>query len=418
MSGSATLSQPYSVFDHYAARLSELDAAVVRTVPPGGNWKALPEDFPSKRIQQIRRGFAEGKGSRSTYYGRLEWDSPAYTLNTYFNRPGNGCFIHPEYDRLITLREGARLQGFPDLYRFRGTLRSRYQQIGNAVPPLLAYYIAALHEPGPLVDVFCGAGGLSLGFEWAGFETLLALDKDDAALQTFSVNRSQRGVAQSIDLASQAGVDRAVEQIRERLGGSKLQIVVGGPPCQGFSTAGKCDLDDPRNQLVQAFVEVVERTRPRVVLMENVPALLWRRSAHVIHQLRERLSQSGYLSTVIVGHAEGYGVPQLRRRLFLLAAEMERDLRWPAPAFEVLNPAYRDLQPASVGAVRSAPNVADAIGDLPETTETRPDDRSTVLRAATSDHQRWARGEIGLNVLLPEPLPSVRPEQLVLADSK
>src|SRR5665648_607474 len=97
------------ILDHVAGRLSELDREVVDAVPPGGNWRDLPSGFGSKRVDQIRESAARGEGSRSTYYGRLRWDRPAYTISTYFSRPGNGCFIHPESPRLITVREAARL---------------------------------------------------------------------------------------------------------------------------------------------------------------------------------------------------------------------------------------------------------------------------------------------------------------------
>ena len=100
--------------NHKAAKLSELDMMIVNSVPPGGNWKNIPLDVPSKRIEQIRDSYAQGKGSRSTYYGRLLPDMPAYTINTYFNRPGNGCHIHYEQDRVLSQREAARLQSFPD----------------------------------------------------------------------------------------------------------------------------------------------------------------------------------------------------------------------------------------------------------------------------------------------------------------
>jgi DNA (cytosine-5)-methyltransferase 1 len=83
------------VTDHVSGSLSELDRLVIDHVPPGGNWRDLPPDFPSKRIEQIRVGASNGGGSRSTYYGRLRADRPAYTINTYMTRPGNGCFIHP-----------------------------------------------------------------------------------------------------------------------------------------------------------------------------------------------------------------------------------------------------------------------------------------------------------------------------------
>src|SRR3989337_428252 len=106
------------ISDHYAARLSKLDLAMVEAIPAGGNWRDIPQTIISQRLKQMRVNSSNGGGSRSTYYGRLQWDRPAYTVSTYFNRPGNGCFIHPSVDRLITVREAARLQSFPDRYHF------------------------------------------------------------------------------------------------------------------------------------------------------------------------------------------------------------------------------------------------------------------------------------------------------------
>ena len=89
---------------------------MVVAIPSGGNWKNIPLDVPSKRVEGIRLS-----GGRTTYYGRLRWDYPAYTIATYFNRPGNGCNIHPDdasanipQHRLISFREAARIQSFPD----------------------------------------------------------------------------------------------------------------------------------------------------------------------------------------------------------------------------------------------------------------------------------------------------------------
>ena len=89
----------HKVDSHTSGTLSDLDRAVVAAVPPGGDWRNLPVDFPSQRVQQIRAGAANGGGSRSTYYGRLREDRPAYTINTFITRPGNGCFIHPIANR-------------------------------------------------------------------------------------------------------------------------------------------------------------------------------------------------------------------------------------------------------------------------------------------------------------------------------
>ena len=100
-------------------------------------------------LTRIRHEAARGGGSRSTYYGRLRWDEPSYTIATYFNRPGNGCTIHPEADRMLTVREAARLQTFPDHVEFSGPARARHAQVGNAVPPLLAAQVARMFRPGP-----------------------------------------------------------------------------------------------------------------------------------------------------------------------------------------------------------------------------------------------------------------------------
>ena len=104
--------------NHMTARLSLLDMRMVNSVPPGGNWKNIPVEIPSKRLEQIRESFRRGEGSRSTYYGRLRPDQPSYTISTYFSRPGNGCHIHYEQDRVLSQREAARLQSFPDSFSF------------------------------------------------------------------------------------------------------------------------------------------------------------------------------------------------------------------------------------------------------------------------------------------------------------
>src|SRR5438105_4499707 len=176
--------------NHYTARLSTLDLETAVCVPPGGNWKNIPVTVPSRRLESIRVSYAAGGGSRSTYYGRLHPDRPSYTINTYFNRPGNGCHLHYDYEggqhRVLSEREAARLQSFPDNFLFSGSHLAVQKQIGNAVPPLLAYHIAkVLPIAGQYVDLFSGAGGLSLGFKWAGWEPIVANDIEPEFLDTY-----------------------------------------------------------------------------------------------------------------------------------------------------------------------------------------------------------------------------------------
>ena len=389
------------VVDHVSGKLSRLDEEVVRAVPPGGNWRDLPENFKSARVRQIRESAKRGEGSRSTYYGRLRWDSPSYTISTYFNRPGNGCFIHPEADRLITIREAARLQTFSDCYRFSGRGRSRYVQVGNAVPPLLAYNIASVLEPGPMVDLFAGAGGLSFGFESAGFSVLASVDSDAAASATYQLNRPSKELVLQRDLSDPFIFAGTIKEIRRRAGQDGIHMVAGGPPCQGFSTAGDLRLYDPRNALVYAFLEAVRVLRPRYALMENVPALSYRRHASVLRDIRRSFHNFSYSTSIMIAHAEAYGVPQLRRRLFLLAARDHGNLPWPQPEYRPSPPSQLRLQPGALD-VQDAPhgfNVADAIGDLPLVAAEDPDIEVEYAKTAVSKLQQWARGYIGLEHL-------------------
>ena len=134
------------IHNHVSASLSDFDMEYVVHIPPGGNWKDIPTSIEDKRLKSIREGYASGKGSRSTYYGRLHPDRPSYTISTYFTRPGNGCNLHYDFDggqhRTISAREAARLQSFPDWFEFVGKEASCFKQIGNAVPPLFAFHLA------------------------------------------------------------------------------------------------------------------------------------------------------------------------------------------------------------------------------------------------------------------------------------
>lgn len=118
--------------------MSDLDKTFVRHIPPGGNYTNIPDEISTKRIM----GF-KASGGRTTTYGRLHPDRPAYTINTYFNRPNVGANYHHREERLITIREALRLQSFPDKFTpFASNQRSIHMQVGNAVPPLLGRAIA------------------------------------------------------------------------------------------------------------------------------------------------------------------------------------------------------------------------------------------------------------------------------------
>jgi DNA (cytosine-5)-methyltransferase 1 len=120
---------------HITPYSSPKDREIISFVKPGGNYMDVPDDVATPRIMNIKR-----TGGRTTTYGRLDPTMPAYTINTHFNRPNVGCNIHYTENRMISLREGLRLQSFPDDFVLTGSSkRSYYIQVGNAVPALLGW---------------------------------------------------------------------------------------------------------------------------------------------------------------------------------------------------------------------------------------------------------------------------------------
>lgn len=118
---------------HVIPYSSKKDLEIIKHVKVGGNYMDVPDAIATKRILNFKK-----TGGRTTTYGRLDPNKPAYTLNTHFNRPNVGCNIHYKYDRLLTIREGLRLQSFPDDFKLvSSNKRNYYLQVGNAVPPLL-----------------------------------------------------------------------------------------------------------------------------------------------------------------------------------------------------------------------------------------------------------------------------------------
>lgn len=119
---------------HFTPYASKKDQELIEHIPPGGNYMDVPDEISTKRILSFKK-----TGGRTTTYGRLSKDNPSYTLNTHFNRLNVGCNIHYEKKRLISLREGLRIQSFSDSFEvLSSNKRNYYVQIGNAVPPLLA----------------------------------------------------------------------------------------------------------------------------------------------------------------------------------------------------------------------------------------------------------------------------------------
>lgn len=354
------------IHNHVNARISDLDMMVAVSVPPGGNWKDVPLDIPLARLDTIRKGYAEGTGSRSTYYGRLRPDRPSYTINTHFTRPGNGCHLHYDFagnqHRTLSLREAARLQSFPDDFVFVGSRASIAKQIGNAVPPLLAFQLArSLGTPGLFVDLFSGCGGLGLGFVWAGWTPVVASDVDSNFLKTHSENITCPVVPG--DIRDSEVVAKILERVKEaRASHPRLPLwVLGGPPCQGFSTAGKRrSMDDERNHLFRDYAAIVEAIHPTGFVFENVMGLLNMQKGEVFQTVHKQLSEVIPFVGDFVVKSENFGVPQRRSRVILIGHRLKRGGPIPPQPITTMEQGLRLLEHLA-----PAVTVEDAIGDLP-----------------------------------------------------
>lgn len=166
------------------------------------------------------------------------------------------------------------------------------------------------------VDLFCGAGGFSRGFLDAGYNVVLGVDYDDAALKTFQMNHGDT-CAMKLDLFDSSNIEKIIQYL-ENTGIKNLDVLVGGPPCQGFSYAGKMEIDDERNFLYLAMVRLTERLKPKAVLLENVLAMVEAHGGIGAKRIIDDFSKIGYKMTCKVLFAPDYGVPQIRKRVFFV----------------------------------------------------------------------------------------------------
>lgn len=216
------------------------------------------------------------------------------------------------------------------------------------------------------IDLFCGAGGLTEGFRNAGYEVGFALDWDEDSCETYKKNHPGTYVANA------SITDFTPKQI-ETLAGGPVDVVLGGPSCQSFSTAGRrsrwVGQGDPRNDLWEHMFEVVNYLRPKVFLMENVPGMVYFKSGSFGDKILRRFSDEGYAVRKEILLAADWGVPQRRRRLFIVGILGDVPFEFPEPTH--LGGWRRDSlelwerRRQERGLLQHV-TVWDAIGDLPE----------------------------------------------------
>ena len=231
-------------------------------------------------------------------------------------------------------------------------------------PENISDYVKSLKKP-LAVDLFCGAGGLSLGLQEAGFEVILGVDRDQNASTT---HRSNFG---GVSLCADLSQPEVVDEIASALRGVEVSLVAGGPPCQPFSRAGQSKIrslikngdwsGDKRRELWHVFVDIVRHLEPKAVLVENVPDMAFGQNSIVLRNLVHALETLDYSVSSKILSVWHYGVPQHRQRLFLVGLREGLQFKWPRQA-------------------KSNTTIEDAISDMP------------VVRAGALTLERSYRG--------------------------
>lgn len=227
-----------------------------------------------------------------------------------------------------------------------------------------------------IIDLFAGCGGLSTGYEMAGFEIPLAVEKDEWASETYSFNHPNTRVLTG-DITQVTDLDNLLPE------GTEVEGVIGGPPCQGFSLSGKRDKKDPRNSLFMDFVRFVNHFQPKFFMMENVPGLLSMTTDagdSVKDLIMAEYEKAGYNATYKILNAAEYGVPQSRTRVIFIG--IRKDLPF----------IPEELHPTPIYPEGKQLTIDDAIMDLPQILSGQGTETQPYTMEPQNDYQRWIRG--------------------------
>ncbi len=200
------------------------------------------------------------------------------------------------------------------------------------------------------ISLFAGAGGCSLGFKNAGIEILAAFENADAAISTYNMNFGAN-ICQNVDLESCDFL-----QLKNQLGlqCGELDLIIGGPPCQGFTTAGNRFWNDPRNKLVQNYAQALEVFYPRWFMMENVEGILTTASGTYVVECIKKMISLGYTVSLKKIYMQEYAVPQRRKRVIIVGNREGKNFEFPDPIEKASGAIYKG----------SSFTLRDAIGDL------------------------------------------------------
>ena len=176
-----------------------------------------------------------------------------------------------------------------------------------------------------VIDLFCGCGGLSQGFIEANYNVILGIDHWKDAIETFNYNhKNSKGIVADL-------LNLDPQEIKTKYDVESVDLIIGGPPCQGFSIAGKRIIDDERNQLYKSFLRFVDYFKPKGFVMENVPNILSMGNGAIKNQILKDFEDIGYKITYNKLLASDFAVPQNRRRAFFVGLKDSLEFEFPKP---------------------------------------------------------------------------------------
>ena len=219
------------------------------------------------------------------------------------------------------------------------------------------------------IDLFCGAGGLSYGFEKAGVNILLGIDNDAMALKVFEKNhKNAKSICGDI-------TQLHYNDIKELIGDTTIDLIIGGPPCQGMSLSGPRKFDDPRNKLYLSYIRFVQEIKPKAFVIENVPGLVSLFKGQIKNSIIERLTNLGYKVGYRILCAADYGVPQSRKRVVFVGLKKE--------FFDFDRIKEEDMVTCEM-ALSDLPPLIDSLGEDPAEYETLPQNEYQKLMRKNS----------------------------------
>lgn len=207
------------------------------------------------------------------------------------------------------------------------------------------------------IDLFAGAGGFAEGFNKAGFNIKIANDIWESASETYKLNHNETKFILK-DIHELTG-DEILNELDIKNG--QVDVIIGGPPCQGFSTVGKRAKNDPRNNLFKEYLRIVASINPKIFVMENVVGILSMEKGKVLKNIIESFSNIGYKIQYNILNAADYGVPQLRERVIFIGTRLDSDIVFPEPTHSSNNLNF-------INNINALPHLTlwDAISDLPK----------------------------------------------------